>query len=69
MPISNPSEFFRLEEERLELIDRLKNGYLPKATKEATLKELYALDKLLGHKTPNYNSSAFSDYLDGENAR
>lgn len=66
----NPNELQRLEEERIELIKALTDSgaLTPKGKKEEWLRELRAIEKLLGIQGQPYNSTAFGgDY--GGNGR
>lgn len=56
----NPSELARLEEERTDLINKISKGYLSKASKEAALIELRAIERQLGIKGLPYNSEQFN---------
>ena len=67
----NPSELQRLEEERQDLLKRLKRNTVPphdayadkglKSAKEAMLRELREIEEQLGIESIPYNSTAFGE--------
>lgn len=59
MPPRNASELQRLTEEREDLLNMIKNGYLSKGSKAYYLEELRKVDRQLGVDSGDYNSSSF----------
>jgi len=67
--VRNPSELQRLEEERQDLLRRLKRNVIPphdtyadkglKSAKEAMLRELRDIEQRLGIESVPFNSSKF----------
>lgn len=64
----NPSELQRLEEERADLIERIKRGDASRNTKENWLRQLREIERILGYQGKPYNSAAFGG-SDGETGR
>jgi hypothetical protein len=65
----NPSELQRLEEERIDLINKIRQPNAHKGLKEGWLRELRDIERQLGIEGHPYNSSAWADGYRAEDQR